>query len=186
MKNVITICSIISLGFLSICFIQASEGMISWSPGCYLSWNDFMGKAPNTSSNDAVSELGISYKFIPENKSILIVAVFDPNKSWVRDGHRSFSLLNHEQGHFDLNEIFACKLRQKLKSVRFKKKNFHKDFIHIYNQNREELDKTHALYDLETNYSNNDSAQTKWAELILKQLNELDEWNNQEVILVFK
>jgi hypothetical protein len=34
---------------------------------------------------------------------------FYPNSSWVKPGRKSTELLKHEQGHFDLTELYARK-----------------------------------------------------------------------------
>src|SRR5579871_6965376 len=91
-----------------------SQETIAWDSATRLTWADFRGKADNNSSFSASTASGIVYKFSMDGEgySDSITAVFYPNESWVRI--RDDKYLIHEQGHFDITEIFARKLRKRL------------------------------------------------------------------------
>ena len=48
---------------------------------------------------------------------IEIVAEFYPNSSWVKPNRKLASLLKHEQGHFDITELYVRKMRKAIRDA---------------------------------------------------------------------
>ena len=48
---------------------------------------------------------------------VTVANMMDPSKSWVVAGHEEDSILDHEQCHFDLNEVYRRKLELSLSCV---------------------------------------------------------------------
>jgi hypothetical protein len=97
---------------------------ISWQADRPLTWADFQGPVPRTARKERVAataaSLSWSYEYevqwspgdcTYEITHIDTSALFDPGSSWVRPGHRTDAVLQHEQGHFDIAQIFEQKLR---------------------------------------------------------------------------
>lgn len=97
--------------------VPAAAPMITWSAGRRLTFADFQARAPlgdplasSTSSNIKADAACRDYVF-----SSTVAATFDPNTSWMRNPQKaSEALLRHEQLHFDITEVYARIMRQKL------------------------------------------------------------------------
>ena len=76
----------------------------------------------------------------------------------------------HEQGHFDITEIYARKLDNALRDYNFNPKRFKTDLDEIYKDIMEEKEELQNQYDLETDYSRNKEKQTEWLKKIQKEL----------------
>ena len=170
---------------------------LEWSPTSILSWSDFKAE-----SNPAVFEDShsvIKYRFtwvvdsekVDENivfliNDICLFVEFHPLLSWVRESESNESLLNHEQGNFDLAELIKCEHILNLQEQFYKKhfstrgqndeqrKQFAKeDSGKMINEQVEKLqnlfDERSQKYQNETNYGKNLEAQSRY-DLTFKQL----------------
>ncbi|MGJ8734513.1 MAG: DUF922 domain-containing protein, partial [Cellulophaga sp.] len=75
----------------------------------------------------------------------------------------------HEQIHFDIAELYARKMREKLSKV-VPSSNTYKQARAIYTSVNKELDAYQDLYDKETNYSRDLEKQLFWQEKVKKEL----------------
>jgi hypothetical protein len=170
---------------------------LEWTPNYTLSWSDFQAE-----SNPAVFEDShsvIKYRFIwvidsekvDEDivfliKDISLFVEFHPLLSWVRESEANESLLNHEQGNFDLAELIKCEHILNLQEQFYKKhfstrgqndeqrKQFAKeDSGKMINEQVEKLqnlfDERSEKYQNETNHGKNLEEQSKY-DLTFKQL----------------
>jgi len=170
---------------------------LEWAPNFTLSWSDFQAE-----SNPAVFEDShsvIKYRFtwvvdsekIDENIVFLINDIslfveFHPLLSWVRQSETNESLLNHEQGNFDLAELVKRDNIINLQKEFYKKhfstrgkndeqrKQFAKDDSgKMINEQVEKLqnlfDERSQKYQTDTNYGRNLEVQSKY-DLTFKQL----------------
>ncbi len=176
---------------------MSEKTTLEWTPDSMLTWFDFQAE-----SNPAVFEDShsvIKYRFtwvvnsekIDENIVFLIDDVvlfveFHPLLSWVRQSEANDSLLNHEQGNFDLAELVKRENIQNLKE-QFHKKHFptrgenndqrkqfaKEDSGEMINKYVRKLqtffDERSQKYQNDTNYGKNFEKQSKY-DLIFKQL----------------
>lgn len=111
-----------------------ADKYIPWSEDRKLTWYDFQGddgKYPETyqrpDKNDFAFTWGypklINYNFTEINSSICQVQItnvsaigmFDTETSWIKEDHKNdLKVLNHEQGHFDIIEIYARQIETNL------------------------------------------------------------------------
>jgi hypothetical protein len=85
-----------------------------------LGWSDFKGRARRTTGEpSAVTDTGFRAQFeCREGRlDIRVEAEFYPNSSWVMAGRKSGELLKHEQGHFDLTEVYARKMKKAIRDA---------------------------------------------------------------------
>ena len=75
-------------------------------------------------------------------------------------------ILAHEQGHFDITEIFARRLNEALQNYQFNKRTFKKDIGQIYQAIVSEKEEYQRTYDAETDHSRNRKVQYDWLEKI--------------------
>jgi hypothetical protein len=87
----------------------------AWPQHPRLAWDDFQGRPPKSASYpSAVSDTGFKYQLVCRNGMLDIdgAAFFSPSGSWVKPDRKTPELLRHEQGHFDMAEVYALKLRK--------------------------------------------------------------------------
>ncbi len=140
---------------------------IAWSPEKKLAWQDFRGKAPSNDRAAATTASGISYQFSTSGSSgeieldYLVSTFFYPNKSWYQPSLCDSLILSHEQLHFDISELYARKMRNRLASSSFTQ-NVKAEFKQIYKEVLEELEEFQNLYDDQTNFSRDLEQQLIW------------------------
>ena len=164
---------LILLLFPSVLFSQSSnEEVLEWDPSRKLSWADYKAR-PNPDSDAAASTttyLGINYNITSRSFSYKIYSRFSKTRSWGL--HKTAYILSHEQGHFDIAEIFARKLHE----YEFNKKTYNKDLEKIYRDVTKEKEDTQNQYDKETNHSINKTEQLLWLKKIAAMLEEYADW----------
>lgn len=107
-----------------------AAGSIPWDAGRSLAWSDFRGAvdpraAPERVAVTAASlSWGYDYKIERNGDAcaywitgVRAQAVFDQADSWVRPGHRNAAVLGHEQGHFDLTQIYKLILDRRMSAL---------------------------------------------------------------------
>src|SRR5215213_6330875 len=94
---------------------------IPWNYEQRLNWDDFQCEPRR--GTDAVAStsttLGIAYQISDGQLTYDITCNFSKNKSWGL--MKTDYILAHEQGHFDITEIFARKLHEALSNYVFNK-----------------------------------------------------------------
>lgn len=156
------------------CFSQdKKEELIEWAATRQLAWSDYKGR-PDLNSDAAAlttTYLGIEYHIEEKNFSWKIQCRFSKTKSWGQS--KTDHILQHEQGHFDIAEIFARKLNKKLREYSFNNNSFRKDLKDIYDGIADEKGNFQDQYDRETDHSRKKELQGVWQkkiELLLKEL----------------
>jgi hypothetical protein len=93
----------------------------TWPQHPRLTWDDFKASPPkSTSYPSAVSDTGFKYQLVCKNGMLDIdaAAFFSPSGSWVRPDGKTPELLRHEQGHFDMAEVYARRLSKAVLDAR--------------------------------------------------------------------
>ena len=167
MKGILVIAAFI---FPLFALVQNDDDYIKWQGNKKLTWDDFKA-APLKMGNTAAmttTHLGFSYNVVNEKVSYKIDCQFEKNRSWglVKNDW----ILKHEQGHFDIAEIFARKLYKSIGEYQFNKTTFQKDLDGIYKTVMNDKDKFQQQYDNETDYSRNKAKQEDWLKKIESEL----------------
>ena len=157
---------------------SVSDEFIDWHAERQLTWDDYKGKPDPSSDAAALTStfLGIEYNIDQSGLSWKIQCRFSKPRSWGKA--KTDYILQHERGHFDVAEIFARKLNQKMKEYRFNKNTYQKDLRKIYDDVTSEKEKFQDQYDSESDHSRNSEMQTKWTKKIAQMLRELEEFAN--------
>jgi len=153
---------------------------IYWDQRHTITWNDFRNTDHLPGNESAKISTGIQYSIKMENKTLFFVvrAFADKENSFYIKKNKSDRLLKHEQGHFDICEIFARKLRKQLMVKTFKQKSLSSDAEEIYNQTIKEMNKFQHLYDKETNHSIDTIMQNKWNTKIAEMISALEPYKS--------
>ena len=146
-----------------------------WAEHAKLSWDDFKGEVKSTHDESAAATCcSIGFKTeLPApgaKQQVKVYNVFYVNKSWVRNDARIASILDHEQGHFDLCEIYTRKLRDRMQAVDLTAPGLRDILIHIYTEVSEEYEARQQAYEQETIHGTDIAAQKKWQESIAAEL----------------
>jgi len=155
---------------------------IFWKKNLKLNWMNFKATPVKRSSLAASSSLSIRIYFINNVDSLKVLtrAAFVPNSSWTKYKNDSI-LLSHEQGHFDIVEIYARILMSKLQEQ-------HLDKIKLNAQTENNKQRIYTLkikvsndcvnnqiaYDKETNHGTSLTQQQKWNINIENRLKKLE------------
>ena len=145
-----------------IVFKAYSQDTINWSPTYKLKWEDFQGVPDSTTEYGAVSTIPIKYstRYTEKDFIFYVYCFFMKKKSWVRI-YTNEELI-HEQGHFNIGEVFARKLRMAFEEYKFNPVTVKQDAKKIFNQIKLERTAMDSLYDKETDFHRNDANQAIW------------------------
>ena len=154
--------------------INEDDESIPWSITRKLGWEDFLCEPKR--NTDAVAStstsLGLAYQTTNGILTYSITCNFSKNKSWGL--LKTEYILAHEQGHFDITEIFARKLYKALQDYPVNKKTFKQDINDIYHAIVKEKEDMQAAYDGETDHSRSRKIQYEWLKKIEILLNETE------------
>lgn len=151
---------------------NSDEELLDWSASRKLTWADYKS-LPEPESDAAASTttyLAISYDINNRGFRYKIESRFSKTRSWGL--HKTAYILSHEQGHFDIAEIFARKLNKKMSEYKFDKRTYGKDLDKIYDEVTKEKTAFQNKYDRQTKHSINKEEQAKWLLLIATLLEE--------------
>ncbi|HVG12571.1 MAG TPA: DUF922 domain-containing protein [Flavisolibacter sp.] len=145
---------------------KEDKEFIPWTEERLLTWDDFQSKPQRRS--DAVAStstsLGLTYKLTSGALTYDITCAFSKAKSW--GTLKTDYILAHEQGHFDITEIYARKLHHALAAYKVKSKTYQQDIARIYQQTVKEKEHLQQLYDNQSDHSRNKKVQANWEEII--------------------
>jgi hypothetical protein len=160
---------------------QQKDTLLIWDDSYLLTWDDFMGKEINHKNNpDALSylELPLLISYDSNKKPIYtVVALFNRCKSFTSKYH--YSLLDHEQQHFNILEIFARKIRKSVDALNKVENTTPKDIFNLYYKYQDSISNHQHRYDVQTDYSRNGRKQRIWNLTIKNKLQDLEKYSTK-------
>ncbi|MEP6748768.1 MAG: DUF922 domain-containing protein [Bacteroidota bacterium] len=150
---------------------------IPWNASRKLAWSDFKSRPDNNSSNAALTSSKIIFNYgygSEKGFNYTISCVFDKTSSWGKV--KTDYILSHEQGHFDIAEIYARKLNKAMKEYSFNASTVTKEVPALYQKIMQDESEHQKQYDSETNYSRDKEQQAIWLEKIQRDLDRLKEY----------
>jgi hypothetical protein len=188
MKSKITLASalltlvvILTASFIN---VEREKGYIYWDQRS-LTWDDFKGAAPSSSPYVALTHSAIVLNFSGQDNTLnfSIESAFYPKKSWKKKNVNEY-ILKHEQGHFDITEIYARILRKELQEMKFKKyETLGNEVQQVFNKNSKACDDMQDQYDNETDHSKKKEEQYLWDAKIAGMLDSLAGWKTPEFVM---
>lgn len=150
-----------------------------WKEHNVLSWEDFKGPVrANNEESAAATHCGIGFKLSASKEGtqpqIIVYNNFYINKSWVKPDAMMPEILCHEQGHFDLCEIYTRKLNNKMNSFSASAvadKNIHQALMSLYLEVKNEYEDRQQQYEEQTLHGTIKGQQKKWQKMIATELN---------------
>jgi hypothetical protein len=187
------LCLICLTGVIALAAEAGPSADIEWNPSRVLTWDDFVGPVPANADPERVAataaSLSWSYAYALEQSpeacayrilDIQVAATFHPDESWVRPGHRSAAVLSHEQGHFDIAELYKkrfeddtrelvasvreCRGRNERKISRFVERDLNDLIGSVFDEIWRAYRARQDVYDEETRHGMNAQAQASWTE----------------------
>jgi len=173
-------------------FSQAEElkNKIIWEEDRPLTWDDFKGTADAGSKFYALTNSGIYYQVQQESWAQFAVSVetfFDPKQSWQKKDQVTDHLLQHEQLHFNIHELYSRLFIKSMIEAEFNDEKM--VFIRIrelYARALQDAQDFSNLYDKETNHSVNKVEQMVWNKKVNALLEETKEFDLKEISLEVK
>lgn len=161
----------------------ALEKEFTWHKDRKLVWDDFRGGVPKHASDITAAtiscEIGFETSTISSEHDDLQIHVynkFSKSDSWSRREDQNDEVLRHEQGHFDLCELYTRKLRERLSNSSFNVHNMKTVLQNIYQEVLTEYRNTQDRYEAETHHGVDLRQQHKWLQFLDEQLNVTQRW----------
>lgn len=145
---------------------KENNEFIPWLHDRILIWEDFQC-APKRYTDAVAStstSLGLAYQLKGGELTYEITCNFSKTKSW--GSLKTDYILAHEQGHFDITEIYARKLHHALAAYKFSAKTYQTDINRIYQKTVKEKENLQNMYDGQSDHSRNKKVQANWAQII--------------------
>jgi len=184
MRYLLVLCGFVISFTLS---AQGPNNGIEYSDDLDFNWELFKGKvnpqhiSEMGKNTGAVTVSSLSYstvKFTSNSVILKISAKFHPQESWTRYPklRNPTHALNHEKRHFDLCEIYARKIRQRISETDFTRRNLNAQLKTIFSSLTKEHSVAQSKYDNETDHSIDPEQQALWNKEIDRQLSDLAEY----------
>lgn len=158
-----------------------NQKSIDWSPDVRLKWSDFKAASkPTRGFAVAASTCGFGYDgLISDDKILINVYVrFYKKESWHDQRYNLPDVLEHEQLHFDICELFGRLLYREVVNLRRKGELTERNLEITYDQLIGQYDKFQDRYDEETDHSTVASKQREWNTKIRVELNRLANYSD--------
>jgi len=184
MKRYVLIGLLLCFGALSLSAqVKLRKYEIAYDTTYSLTWDDFRSKSLSPKSPEA-AEVALRFYFsayYDESKQayvLEVVAAVDTKQSWVRKDAKNDTVLNHEQLHFDIQELYARKLRKVMREEIRPGKQLSRKALRLFKKIHKELDKCQTAYDKETRHGIDAEAQQEWDQKIREELESLKEYSD--------
>lgn len=163
---------------------------VQWSPGG-LRFDNFRLVTPSGKSSrlsvgaETNSETGVDIRVVNQDlRQVLKISMtnkFNYNKSWMSvKAIDDTALLAHEQGHFDLNEIYTRKTFEQLRQFRFTGQ-FKKEIALIMKAMNSELKKVQQNYEQQTMHGLMAENQQIWSRRIALGLQQYPPYEGRQI-----
>jgi len=167
---------------ISILGFSQLETEILWESNYKLKWEDFQAKPQMGHRASALTNASTQF-YLQQEGSVLKIdtrVFFRKNGSWVKPDALKDNLLQHEQTHFDIYELYARQFRQIVASFDTNKhpQKLVDKLAKLYKKYQIKAKKTQAKYDKQTNFSRNLESQKVWSNKINLQLKQLDKFSH--------
>ncbi len=180
-------------------FFVVQPNWLYWMSGRSLTWEDFWGPVPRNPGNVAAQIcLDLGYEFSaaarPEPGGTALLARFteirtynriDRHRSWVIPERRRPDVLEHEQIHFDINEVYrrllqeeldrlAARLEIRANDVEEAEQRLREEVHRVYQRYWRKCQEVHDLFDADVE-KRGLAAQQEWREKVSRWLLNLRE-----------
>lgn len=179
MKSLLTIAALI----LQLNLLSQVSSVVNYQPNS-LQWAQYSLSSKPSGYQKAFTYCGISYTVKSDEKGLMaeFQAYVDMKESWVLKGAQSSSLLVHEQGFFDLTEVYARLMKQAtIEYINSEGPNLTYESLlaavrNIYKEKNNQLFIEQQNYNVETRNGNDAEAQARWNKNLKSRLMALEKY----------
>ncbi len=165
-----------------------NDSIIIWSKDYRLNIKDFQKET--TDENDEIFKIGgvctsaLAVEQIKDLQILNVNAIFYKKSSFIEKNEEIEDvLLEHEQIHFDITELYARKFRKWLFEMYNNEQNVNEELLlEKFNAFNEQHSNYQIKFDEELNYSIYDENQKKWQEKIKKELELLEPYSYENYL----
>lgn len=160
------------------------DSIIEWNQNRKLTWSDFLDKPDDNIIADALTSYKIEvvpsnvivdqYDRIQNYNELSVKANFYKYHSWYIENTKE--LLEHEQLHFDIAELYARKMRMEFMKMKNKNESRFESYLNCYKRLWKECRKLQQEYDFETNNGRIREENLKWINKITIELSKFDNY----------
>jgi hypothetical protein len=164
----------LAISIFALFLVGEDERFVDWKPNQKLTWDDFQGLADAESEMKAHTQTKINVSWVCDDGDLeyTVQVRFDRQKSWKKE-LRTDRLLAHEQGHFDISEIYGRKMRKMLSELENACDLSTDEFKTQTGLVHKEWGDYQKQYDAETNHGIDHGMQDKWEASLVQQLTQL-------------
>jgi hypothetical protein len=169
-------CDGIEVAFYRTSNPREAEQSFSWNPARRLTWEDFRGGIRRGVSDRIAAEtscgIAIETNLVTTANTarIYVFNTFDKRKSWVRPGHDNAEVLEHEQGHWDICELYTRKMQARFDAAHITGANLKREVSRIYDATTAEYVARQEQYEQETSHGTIPAEQRRWTMLMAEEL----------------
>ena len=163
---------------------RSEEKEITWKKNRKLSWADFQGPIPHDIDENTAAAtycgIGFETNTISTRNTDLKIKVYNTfyiNNSWAKPEEMNDDVLAHEQGHFDLCELYTRKLRERLSNVNVDVNTLKPVLRSIYDKLQTEYKARQEAYEGETAHGVNIPQPRKWQQILERELSATEKWS---------
>jgi len=169
-------CDRIEVAFYQSADPRKAEQSFRWHSARQLNWDDFKGpvRAGSGARTAAETSCGIAVETsLVVNSGIARVFVFntfDKRGSWVRAGKDLPGVLEHEQGHWDICELYTRRMQARFDEQQITGATLNRKVNEIYNEVSREYIERQEQYEQDTQHGMVAEQQQHWTRLIAGEL----------------
>lgn len=186
MRALLIYLSAISVGIVNLAFVIQVDPII-YSSENKLEWTNFEASAPDSAEFSALTivnfRISTQVLRVRETMIVEIEAFMEPDKSYVKKGMETEYLLNHEQRHFDIAELYARKLRMEISKMKYST-SIQDSVISAYHSSHVDYKQFQTKYDEETNHSGDKVKQNEWDVQIDSLLNVYKDYKDVKIAVI--
>ncbi|RYD52907.1 MAG: hypothetical protein EOP52_01805 [Sphingobacteriales bacterium] len=146
-----------------------NPGAIGYSRSRPLTYSDFRAQ-PGAGNQMTVATTHTEMGFTMRTRTtglrtevwVTVYAGMDPELSWMRPASRRPEILRHEQIHFDLTAIWACRMKRTMEMTTFTPATLREQLTAISTNHQDSCWAEQEQYDRETQHSIHKDAQAYW------------------------
>ncbi len=164
---------------------------VLWAPEHTLAWDHFRGVPETNSRYVALTKIDMSIVLGPLQQpgaiELIISTELMTDGSWVKLENRTAHILGHEQGHFDIAEYHARRLRKELlDTAPLNGSHFSEEVDMVFERIFTEKQEMQQAYDRETDHSMKIHEQLDWDERIAGLLDSLSAYSTRSVVITYR
>ncbi len=168
-------------------FVFSQENELLTYNSSVLNWTHYAKSEKPSGYQNAFTYCGINYVVHATTHGYLVVyeSFVDLSSSWVLRGKESKALLRHEQGLFDLTELYARKMNKQISDYMKQQKNLltyetlSEMAKKIYKEQNNKLFQEQLQYNAQTNNGLNELEQTRWEQKVNTELTKLESFRTK-------